>query len=51
MAREAGVAGLALLGGLVQLALAVWALILFSRLVTAVERTSEAYRESLKNKS
>jgi len=41
---------LAAIGGLIQLGLAVWGLILFSRLVSAVERASDAFRETTRTR-
>jgi ABC-type protease/lipase transport system fused ATPase/permease subunit len=49
-AGVAGIGALAAIGGLIQLGLSIWGLILLSRLVSAVERASDAYRESTRAK-
>jgi len=46
----AGIGALAIISGLIQFGLAVWGLILLSRLVAAVERASDAFRESTRTK-
>jgi len=48
--RFAGLGALAIVAGVAQLALAVWGVILLTRFVSAIERASDAYRDSVKKK-